>query len=101
MFTELTPVHDVTVTLPNGSEVPITHTGVIHITDALVLHNVLHVPDFHFNLISVSSLLRTLFCSAHFFADVCLLQELSQGLMIGRGNLFHNLYILETSASSL
>ena len=99
MFTELTPVTDVNVTLPNGTRVPITHTGVIHITDALVLHNVLHVPDFQFNLISVSNLLKTLFCSAHFFSDVCLLQELTQGLMIGRGNLYHNLYILETSFS--
>lgn len=60
MFTKLTPVHNVTVTLPNGLKVPITHTGIIHITDALVLHDVLHVPDFHFNLISVSILIRTL-----------------------------------------
>ena len=100
MFTELTPVHNVTVTLPNGLKVPITHTGIIHLTDALVLHDVLHVPDFHFNLISVSILLRTLACSAHFFPDICLLQELSQGLMIGRGNLIHNLYVLETPSLS-
>lgn len=99
MFTELTPVHNVTVTLPN-MKVPITHTGIIHITDALVLYDVLHVPDFRFNLISVSNLLRSLFCSAHFFPDVCLLQELSQGSMIGRGNFYHNLYILETPSLS-
>lgn len=100
MFTELTPVHIVMVTLPNGTRVPIMHIGIIRLSDSLILYNVLHVPDFHFNLISVSNLLKTLFCAAHFFSNVCLLQELTQGLMIGRGNIFHNLYILEKPSLS-
>ena len=100
MFTELTPVHDVMVTLPNGTRVPIMHTGIIRLSDSLILYNVLHVSDFHFNLISVSNLLQTLFCAAHFFSNGCLLHELTQGLMIGRGNLFHNLYILEKPSLS-
>ncbi|CAA7061254.1 unnamed protein product [Microthlaspi erraticum] len=106
MFSELTPVASVTVTLPNGTRVPITHTGTIHITDSLILYDVLHVPAFHFNLISVSCLVRTLLCSAHFYPTCCFIQELSQGLMIGRGKLLHNLYVLDTpthttSSSSL
>lgn len=100
MFTELSPVSSVTVTLPNGTRVPITHTGTINITDSLILYNVLHVPDFRFNLISVSCLVKTLFCSAHFFSNACFLQDLSHGLMIGKGNLFHNLYILEHNSLS-
>ena len=67
----------------------------MHITHKLILHNVLHVPDFKFNLI------KTLACSAHFYVSCCLIQELSQGLMIGRGKLYHNLYILETGNKSL
>jgi len=100
MFRELKSVSGVTVTLPNGTRVSITHIGTVHITQKLILHNVLHVPDFKFNLMSVSSLVKTISCSAHFYVDCCLIQELSQGLMIGRGRLYHNLYILETENTS-
>ncbi|CAA7015607.1 unnamed protein product [Microthlaspi erraticum] len=97
LFSELTPVSHFTVTLPNGARVPITHTCIVHISSSLILYNVLHVPDFHFNLISVSCLVRTLYCSAHFYSTCCLIQELSQGLMIGRAKLLHNLYILDNT----
>ena len=100
-FTSFTPVDSVSVTLPNGSAVPITHTGTIHITDKLVLYDVLLVPDFKFNLISVSYLVKTLGCAANFFPHGCFIQELSRGLMIGKGNLHHNLYILDTTSSPL
>lgn len=89
-----------TVSLPNGIRVPITHTGTIHLSEKLILHHVLHVLDFQFNLISISGLVNILFCSAHFFSDGCFIQDLSQDSMIGRGNLYHNLYIMETSTLS-
>lgn len=98
MFTSLSPVTSVSVSLPNGIQVPITHTGTIHITSALILHNVLLVPDFHFNLISVSCLTKTLNCAAHFFPIGCLLQDLTRGLMIGKGSLYNNLYILDKAS---
>ncbi|XP_056864308.1 uncharacterized protein LOC130511370 [Raphanus sativus] len=96
MFDSFVSVSSVTVTLPNDSKVPITHVGTIKITDSLILYDVLLVPDFCFNLISVSSLIRTLTCAAHFFPNGCLIQDLSQGLMIGKGSLYNNLYILDT-----
>ena len=101
LFRELRPVTGVTVTLPNGTRVSITHTGTDCINPRLTLHNVLHVPDFKFNFISVSCLVKKLSCSARFYVDCCLIQELSQGLMIGRGKLFHNLYILDKEISTL
>jgi len=97
LIRELKHVSGVTVTLPNGTRVLITHTGTVHISQKLILHNVLHVPDFKFNLISISCLIKTLACSANFYVDCCLIQELSQGLMIVKGRVFHNLYILETA----
>lgn len=60
-----------------------------------MLSNVLHVLSFRFNLISVSSLLHHDHHSAHFYSDHCYIQELTRGLMIGRGSLLHNLYILD------
>ena len=95
LFNETVPVAGVTVSLPNDTRVAITHTGTVHLSSSLTLHNVLHVPSFKFNLISVSSLLKSSHCSAHFFADSCFIQEFIQGLTIGRGILLHNLYILQ------
>ena len=96
MFSSVTTVAGVTVSLPNGTREPITHTDTIHLSDSLVLHDVLHVPSLRFNLLSVSSLLHRDHHSAHFLFDSCYIQEHTQDSMIGRGSLIHNLYILDT-----
>ena len=95
MFRETFTTSDIVVSLPDGTKVPIQYTGTIYLSDSLILKNVLHVPTFHFNLISVSTLLRDNGCSAHFFPDNCFLQACSQDLMIGKGDLHRNLYILD------
>ncbi|KAG7544005.1 Zinc finger CCHC-type [Arabidopsis thaliana x Arabidopsis arenosa] len=99
-FNETVTVSGVTVSLPNDTRVDITHCGSVQLSSSLVLHDVLHVPSFKFNLISVSSLLKHNQLSAHFYPDFCFIQESIQGLMIGRGVLLHNLYILQLDASS-
>jgi len=91
MFSETFPVTGVTVSLPNGTRVPISHTGTVHISPSLILHNVLYVSTFKFNLLSVSSLLNHYNCSAHFYPDSCYIQDHTRGLMIGRGILLHSL----------
>ena len=98
-FQEVFAASDLTVSLPNGTTFPIMHTGTIRLSDTLVLHDVLHVPSFHFNLISVHSLLHRNNCSAYFFLDYCFLQDRSQASMIGKGDVFHTLYILNLQAS--
>ncbi|XP_010518645.1 PREDICTED: uncharacterized protein LOC104793922 [Camelina sativa] len=94
LFRETVHVSGVTVSLPDDTRVAITHTGTVHLSHSLILHDVLHVPYFKFNLISVSSLLKASSCSAHFFPNSCFIQEFIHGLMIGKGILLHNLYIL-------
>ncbi|XP_018453440.1 uncharacterized protein LOC108824502 [Raphanus sativus] len=100
LFSSVTTVAWVTVSLPNGTREPITHTGTVHLSDSLILHDVLHVPSFRFNLLSVSSLLHRDHHSAHFFFDSCYIQAHTQDLMIGRGSLIRNLYILDTQLAS-
>ena len=99
-FQEVFDASNLTVSLPNGTTFPILHTGTIRLSDSLVLYDVLHVPSFHFNLISVHALLHHNNCSAHFYPDHCFLQDLSQASMIGKGDVFNSLYILDLSASS-
>lgn len=49
------------MTLPSGSSESIVGIGTIELSDKIVLKNVLFVPAFHFNLLSVSSLTRDLY----------------------------------------
>ncbi|KAA8521039.1 hypothetical protein F0562_011808 [Nyssa sinensis] len=55
-LTHFTPVHGRTVQLPNGSYATVTHVGSIVFSLDLILKNVLCVPTFYFNLISVRQL---------------------------------------------
>jgi hypothetical protein len=70
-FTTMQLVHNVTVNLPNGQSVNVTHIGSIQLTTSLLLTNVLCVPSFDFNLISVSKLTSFLQCCIFFLSTYC------------------------------
>ena len=54
VFSSITSLSNTYVYLPNGERALVTHIGTIHLTEKLILHNVLCVPSFSFNLISIS-----------------------------------------------
>ncbi|XP_073067135.1 uncharacterized protein [Primulina eburnea] len=81
------------VTLPNGSMVPSTHIGSVKLSSDLTLENVLYVPHFKFNLLSISSLTKQISCSVTFLSDSCQIQVLNQSKMIGMGKRMGDLYI--------
>jgi hypothetical protein len=70
-----------------------THIGTVQISATLTLTNVLCVPSFSFNLISVSKLISVLRCCLIFIAEYCFIQQLLGWKMIGlgkeRGGLYH------------
>lgn len=101
LFVETYPVSGMTVSLPNGTRESITHSGIVRLSETLTLHDVLFVPSFHFNLVSVSSLLRRDKCSAHFFPEYCYIQDHTRALKIGEGSLLHNLYVLDFGQASV
>ena len=88
-----------TVTLADWSTSCVLRSGTIHLTPLITLTSVMSLPQFSFNLISVSKLTRTLNCSISFFPDHCLIQDLSTKRIIGRGRKSKGLYILETEVS--
>lgn len=49
---------DNTITVPDGRKIRITHIGIVKLSDDIVLREVLHVPDFHYKLISVHKLCK-------------------------------------------
>ena len=69
----------------------------MHISSALFLNDVLCVPSFSFNMISVSKLTKTLFCCLIFFGNCCFIQDLAQWSMIGQGRESNGLYLLDSS----
>ncbi|OIS99513.1 hypothetical protein A4A49_62565, partial [Nicotiana attenuata] len=67
------------VQLPTGDSTAVTHVGSHQLTGGDVLKNVLCVPAFRFNLLSVSKLTKELSCSATFFPTFFVFQDLLSG----------------------
>lgn len=63
---------NVIIRLPNNNSTVATHMGDIHISPDFILKNVLYVPSFTYNLMSISSLTQKSFCNVLFTADKCL-----------------------------
>lgn len=66
------------ITIPDGRNIPVLHKGTVVLNDKITLRDVLHVPDFHFFLISVSKLCNDLNCQVIFSDKKCALQVHSQ-----------------------
>jgi predicted aspartyl protease len=75
-YTNMHHVDNISVNLPNGQSVMVTHIGSIQITPTLLLTNVLCVPSFDFNLISVSKLTSSLHCCIFFLSTYCFIHDL-------------------------
>lgn len=72
-FDNCKPVNNVLVNLPNDIPVQVTHVCHIKLHNSIWLKDVLYVPSFNFNIVSVSRLLNTTNCSILFSADQCLI----------------------------
>ena len=73
----------------------ITRICSVKLSDQLVLANVLFVPYFCFNVLSISSLTKSHNCSVNFLANSFLIQDHTQDKMIGKGRRQGNLYVLD------
>ena len=90
------------IKLPNGTVAEIELVGNIVMANGFQLIDVLVVPDFHFNLLSISKLTRDMNCVALFHPEFCLIQDCAtmeiKGLGKQRGGLH---YLLEMSPETL
>ncbi|CAL8991331.1 unnamed protein product [Prunus brigantina] len=75
-------------------EAHISCLGSVQITPHLKLEDVLCVPGFRVNLMSVSKLTRHLHCLISFFPTFCIMQDLTTKKMIGLGKEHDGLYYL-------
>jgi hypothetical protein len=83
LFTSITTTISSKVKLPNGKFALITHIETIKISAHLTLTNVLCVPSFSFNLLSVSKLVQSFNFCFIFFAKYCFIQNLTSWMAIG------------------
>ncbi|KAL8129348.1 hypothetical protein V2J09_018503 [Rumex salicifolius] len=86
-------------TLPDGKRILIHHIDQIQLSPHITLHNVLHVPDLHFNLLSVHRLTKDLSSNVVFTTNMCLLHAplMSKPLVIGHEA--NGLYVVDKSSS--
>ncbi|KAI9180399.1 hypothetical protein LWI28_004458 [Acer negundo] len=87
------------VLLPSGEKANIIARGSLPLNSVYYLNNVLCVPSFKVDLMSVSRLTRGLNCSVTFFPYWCVLQDLATRRMIGLGKQRDGLYYLVALAT--
>ena len=73
------------VSIADGRVCPVAGKGLATPTSSLPLSDVLYVPNFPVNLLSISAITKTLFCSVYFFPYHCTFQDLRTGKRIGLG----------------
>ena len=95
LFTTYTSISPIQIRLPNGSHTCASLAGSVCLSDDLVLHGVLYLPSFSFNLISVTKLTSSLCCRLIFTNCACKIQDLSSSKMIGYAEVEHGLYVLK------
>ena len=93
-FTSITSSAQISVRLPNGDMVKVTHIGTVQVSATLILENVLYIPSFSFNLISISKLTQNPSCCCIFLSHYCFLQDLLHWKIIGLGKRHGGLYTL-------
>jgi len=87
------------ITMPNGKHSKIAHIGSVQLTPTLLLSNVLYVPDFQFNLLSVSKLCEQVAGKVIFTSTDCTLQgPMQQEVVLGKAN--NGLYHVQSSAAN-
>ena len=92
-YNEIIPTH---IKLPTSHFTIAKQSGTIKFSDDFIIHDVFYVPEFHFNLISVSKL--TKFLSIVIFDGFqCCIQDKKTKKMIGYGHKREELYYLNLS----
>jgi len=89
------------VNLPTGPTVKISGVGTLKLNDDILLKNVLFIPEFRLNLISISSLTDDIGSRVIFDKNSCEIQDLIKGRMLGQGRRVANLYLLDVGDQSI
>lgn len=98
IFSSLSDTVNRSVSLPTGLGIKIVGIGQVKLDESMILNNVLYIPDFRLNLLSVSQLTKDLGYRVAFDNSSCVIQDLTKGLTIGQGEEIANLYVLDKAS---
>jgi len=83
------------ITLPNGHFSEISYIGKVKLSSTLVLNEVLYVPLFKYNLLSVPKLTKDTNYIVTFYPTLCIIQDLDTKKILGIGKRSRGLYFLQ------
>ncbi|GKC94525.1 putative RNA-directed DNA polymerase [Tanacetum coccineum] len=83
------------VTIPNGETIVVEGRGSYTLPNGVDVNDVLHIPKFKCNLLSVSKLSRDLNCAITFLSESFLMHGIRSGTLIGTGKCQNGLYKME------
>jgi len=75
-FVNYSSIIPIIIKLPNGKHVKATHKGTMKFSRNLVLKDVLYIPDFDYNLNSISKLALSHNLELIFVSNSCIIQDL-------------------------
>lgn len=101
LFISKRKVNHYTVTLPNNMVIPVHIICDVQIDHIFILKDVLYVPEFDLNLISVSSLTKIQKHMIKFTCDHAYIQDVKHQKMIGRANRIEDLYVLKSTKANV
>ncbi|KAL2938151.1 Retrovirus-related Pol polyprotein from transposon TNT 1-94 [Bienertia sinuspersici] len=90
--------HGVKIDLPNGEEAKVACKGTITLHDGIKLKNVMLVPTFKHNLISVQRLVKDTECEVVFKKEYCVIQKNGGKHVVALGVAKQGLYILKNES---
>ena len=101
LLTQVALLHLCNIKLPTGKTTQISHKRYVYVNDQITLKNVLYVPDFQHDLLSISKFSMDLGCNVVFLSDCCHLLENDTGHVMLIGRMMHGLYyFLDPSSHS-
>lgn len=82
------------ISLPTGETASITHKGKVKLKNSIQLEDVLLVPKFKHNLLSVQRLVRDGDYKVEFYPSYCVISDRNNGDVVGIGKASQGLYYL-------
>ncbi|KAL2225452.1 UNVERIFIED_CONTAM: hypothetical protein Sindi_2950900 [Sesamum indicum] len=86
------------VHLPDGTYKTAAYVGIVQLNHHITLTQVLYLPSFSVNLLSVSQLCRDTSYVFHFTDSKCLLQDQISKAILFEGHIHKNLYVVRQSS---
>ncbi|KAL4592837.1 hypothetical protein LXL04_005843 [Taraxacum kok-saghyz] len=99
VFTNIKSVQGTRVRLPDHTLIQVYYKGDVQLTNELFLTDVLYVPQFELNLVSVTCLTRSQALTVKFYHDHTVIKQIFPNRMIGKGKVYEGLYLLDVPQS--